>query len=97
MSESLGPCPLCGREMLEGRSVNLHHVVPKSHGGREVYWVHVVCHSKIHSLFTNRELFQDYNTFEKLRENPDIQSFVRWIRRKPPEFRTRNVKAKRRR
>lgn len=95
MSECLGQCPLCGREMVEGPSVNLHHVVPKSLGGREVFWVHTVCHSKIHSLFTNRELFHFYNTFEKLREHPDVQSFVKWIKRKPLEFRTRNKKSRR--
>lgn len=31
---SLGPCPLCGRPMIAGPSVDRHHWVPKSEGGR---------------------------------------------------------------
>lgn len=80
-----GLCPLCGREMIEGPSLNEHHLVPKSYGGTERYVMHKVCHNKIHSLFTEAELAVVYNTFEKLREQPAIRSFVKWIRKQHPE------------
>lgn len=95
MQEDLGPCPLCGRPLLDGPSINKHHVVPKTFGGRETHWVHVVCHTKIHSVFTERELLHTFNTFEALLEHPDIQAFVKWVQKKPPEFRDRNAPTRR--
>lgn len=95
--EILGPCPLCGRDMIEGVSVNKHHLMPKSLGGRDMYWIHVVCHSKIHSVFTLRELQHHYHTFERLREHEEIQKFVKWVRKKAPDFKTKHRQASRKR
>lgn len=92
---SEGPCPLCGREMIAGRSLNKHHIVPKTFKGRETFLIHTVCHSKIHSVLTERELLQTYNTFEALRAHPEIQRFVQWLQGKPPEFRSKNKKTRR--
>ena len=88
-------CPLCGRPLVPGPSVNKHHIVPRSRGGKEAHDIHRVCHDKIHALFTERELARTYNTFELLREHPDIQTFIRWIRRKPPEYHTGHRQARR--
>ncbi|QJE72051.1 HNH endonuclease [Aerophototrophica crusticola] len=84
--ESLGPCPLCGRPMLAGPSVDLHHLVPKSEGGKHTVPMHRVCHRKIHAELTEKELRDRYNTAEALREHPAIADFIRWVARKPPEF-----------
>lgn len=83
----LGPCPLCGRPLIPGPSVNEHHLVPKSKKGSETVTLHVVCHGKIHSLFTENELRDHYHTIERLRAHPDMAAFLRWVARKPPEFR----------
>lgn len=91
-----GPCPLCGRTMIPGPSLEKHHPIPRSLGGREVVLIHRVCHRKIHSLFTHRELQILYHDFDLLRDHPEIQKFVRWIRKKPPEFVTRHRMSKRR-
>jgi len=96
-TDTLGPCPLCGRDMIEGLHVNKHHLMPKSLGGRDAFWIHVVCHNKIHSLFTLRELQHHYHTFERLREHEEIQKFVRWVRKKGPGFKTRHRQARRKR
>ena len=82
----LGPCPVCGRPMIPGPSVNRHHFVPRSEGGRIAAWVHRICHRKIHSLWTERELAQEFSTPEAIRSHPEVAKFVRWLRRKPPEF-----------
>ena len=79
-------CPLCGREMIEGPTVDLHHLIPRSKGGKETVLLHLVCHRKIHSLFTEKELARAYNTIEKLKENVEIQKFIEWVFKKPPEF-----------
>lgn len=82
----LGPCPLCGRQMLAGPSVEEHHLVPKSQGGRVTVPLHRVCHRKIHAELTERELAGPYATLEALRGHPAIADFIRWVAGKPPEF-----------
>jgi hypothetical protein len=66
-NQSLGPCPVCGREMLAGRSVDQHHWLPKSKGGREADLLHLICHRKIHSLFSRQELAAQFSTSEAVR------------------------------
>ncbi|ACI99461.1 HNH endonuclease signature motif containing protein [Rhodospirillum centenum] len=83
---SLGPCPLCGREMLEGPSLEEHHLVPRSLGGRETVTLHRVCHRRIHAEFSERDLRDRYGTIESLRAHPAIAAFIRWVAGRPPEF-----------
>ncbi|MDF1584943.1 HNH endonuclease family protein [Marinimicrococcus flavescens] len=97
----LGPCPVCGRPMLAGPSVDRHHFLPKSRGGRAREHVHRICHRKIHSLLTEVEFERDFADPERLRAHPEIARFVRWLSGKPPEFwaptATSNSKARGRR
>lgn len=79
-------CPLCGRIMIEGVSTDKHHLIPKSKKGKDTHLVHLVCHRKIHSLFTEKELATKYNTFEKLKEHEEIIKFIEWVKNKDPEF-----------
>jgi hypothetical protein len=81
-----GDCPLCGRKLVAGGSVNRHHLVPRSRNGREVVALHRICHSAIHAALSEKELERRYNTIEKLRNHPQLSRFVTWVRRKPPEF-----------
>lgn len=86
----LGQCPLCGRDLIEGPTVNEHHLLPKSLKGKDTITLHKICHSKIHSVFTERELFNYYHTIERLLENEEIQKFVKWVAKKEPEYRGKN-------
>ena len=84
-------CPLCGREIppeLESR----HHLTPKLKGGKHgpIAVLHVICHGKIHSVLTEGELARDFNTIEKLLTHPEIAKFVRWVARRPPDYRSSN-------
>ena len=72
--------------MIEGPSVDRHHFLPRTEGGRAVAPVHRICHRKLHTLWTERELARFYSTPEAIRGHPEIQRFVRWLRGKPPEF-----------
>ena len=83
-------CPLCHREMKRGKSVDEHHLVPRMYGGTKKFFVHRVCHTKIHSVFSEAELAQIYNTFELLRAQPEIRAFIRWIRKHDPDFTTKH-------
>jgi hypothetical protein len=45
-------------------------------------------------LWTERELAQLFSTPEAIRAHPEMQRFVRWLRRKPPEFWVRTEQAR---
>lgn len=96
MKEDEEFCALCGRALVPGPSINEHHLIPRLRGGKKgpTVWLHVICHSKIHSIFTETELARHYNTVEKLLQHDEIQKFVSWISKKDPEFRDSNKEAK---
>lgn len=82
--------------------VDEHHLVPKTFGGKETFTLHRICHRKIHATFTERELLNYYNTFERLRDHTEIQKFVAWVKKKPNNYysgtdETQSRKGKRRR
>lgn len=77
-------CPLCKRPL--GKTVTDHHLIPRAFNGKELVRLHPICEQKIHSVFTERELANYYNTIERILENEHIQAFVRWVARKPPDF-----------
>lgn len=89
--EAPGPCPLCGRELVDDDSADEHHLVPKSRGGVVKEKVHRICHRKIHATFTEKELAQNFHTWQSLREHPAIAEFIRWVAGKPPQFYRRNA------
>ncbi|WP_256077732.1 hypothetical protein [Massilia sp. YIM B04103] len=90
-------CPLCGRP-LGTVNIDRHHLIPKTFKGKEQFEIHKICHRKIHSVLTERELLRAYHTWEALRTHPDILTFIAWVARKPPEFyvRTETSSSKRR-
>ena len=75
-------CPLCGR-VLGTVNVDRHHLVPKKFKGREQFPIHKICHRKIHSAFTERELLTSFHTWDDLRRDEDIQTFIRFAPRNP--------------
>jgi hypothetical protein len=86
MVTDLGDCPLCGRRLLAGKSINQHHLVPRSRNGRDTVALHRICHAAIHAALSEKELARQYHTMERLRDNPQFRRFIAWVRRKPPEF-----------
>lgn len=90
-----GPCPICNRLMLlNGQSVDRHHLVPRSLGGKEQFLVHRMCHQKLHSLFNEKELGRTYATWSAIKANPDMQTFIDWIQKKPIDYYDRNISAR---
>lgn len=93
--KTLGPCPLCGRLILKGDSVDRHHWHPKSRGGREVGYLHRICHRRLHSLFTDKNLAAGLAMPDLVRRHPEMQEFIRWVWRQLPERVVRHAKSRR--
>ena len=72
--------------MVDGPSVNRHHWVPRAYGGRAWATLHVICHKKIHSVLSDRDLADGYGTAKALRQHPEIAAFIKWVRRRPATY-----------
>lgn len=87
-------CPLCLRALAD--PVSKHHLVPLSQGGTgdKTFLMHKICHSKVHSVFNEKELARTYTSIEKILGHEDIQKFVNWVKKKPLDFYDGSFKAK---
>lgn len=85
------PCGLCGRGF-ERRGLTKHHCLPKSKGGTpdDVELLCGQCHSMVHCTYENATLEALYPTLADLRKAPELQKFIRWVRKQPASRRTRN-------
>jgi hypothetical protein len=90
MPEIVDICPICDRDMWKGPSIDKHHMVPKCRGGRETQYLHRICHRKIHSIWTEKELEKEFNDPEVIKKHPEIQKFIKWIKKKEPDYYDRN-------
>ncbi|MFN8485272.1 MAG: HNH endonuclease [Anaerolineae bacterium] len=79
----LGVCEMCERGPIR---VTRHHLVPLSEGGKGGPLARLcpACHRQIHVLFSNAELL-DLASVERLRDRPEVQKYLRWVRRQPPQ------------
>jgi hypothetical protein len=86
---------LCGRPL--AGPCNKHHLLPLSKGGKgtETVMLHKICHDKIHAVFTEMELKKHYNTIERLQQNEEVARFIKWVRKREPEYYDKNVKMRR--
>lgn len=78
-------CPMCGRVIPDDQK-DAHHLVPKSKGGKITVCLHSICHDQIHAIFTDSQLAKKFSTIEAILEDPAVQTFVAWVRNKPPGF-----------
>ena len=85
MTETANTCPICDRT-LGAVNVDKHHLVPKTHGGKEKFLVHKICHRKIHATFTEKELEKRFHTWPELKAHEEIAKFVEWVAKKDPGF-----------
>lgn len=78
-------CPICERVIPDDQK-DAHHLVPKSKGGKTTVLLHRICHDQIHAIFTNAQLAKTFCTVEAILEDPAMQTFVAWVKGKPPGF-----------
>lgn len=83
--EILEHCELCDREMPEG-SYNEHHLIPNTYKGTILIKLHRICHDKLHYTFTEYEMWKHYHTIARLKEHPEIDKFIKWVKKQPPMF-----------
>jgi hypothetical protein len=90
-------CSLCGRPFARAQ-LTKHHCLPREKGGtaEDVELLCPQCHGMVHVTYTNRTLAAAYPTIDRLRQAPELQPFLRWVRKQPPSRRTRNARRRRR-
>lgn len=88
----VGSCPICERDMIKGPFIDKHHFIPKCKGGKATQYLHKVCHRKIHSIWTEKELEKEFNDPNKVCAHPEMTKFIAWIKKKEPNFYDKNVK-----
>ena len=86
-------CWLCGRPT--GKTVVLHHPVPKSRGGRDTVPMHPICQNALTANFTNAELQRHGMDVEALLADPTVRKFVDWVAKKDPDFNAAPAKKQR--
>lgn len=80
-------CPICGKDLIPGPSVDEHHLIPKSRKKNDdTITLHKICHQKIHSILSENELAKHFYTIELLLTHEEIQKFIKWVRKKEPTF-----------
>src|SRR4051794_27688689 len=84
-------CGLCGREVPE-RMITLHHLTPREKGGKAEPRPPLSrpCHKQLHATYSNTDLARVYPTLEALQAAPELQPFLKWIRKQKADrnFRT---------
>lgn len=84
-------CPLCNRPM---HYASDHHLVPKTRGGKDTVTICYDCHQAIHSLFSNKDLENKYNTVDSLLSDERFAKTAKFISRQDPTRKTRTKNAK---
>jgi hypothetical protein len=87
-------CPICDRSIPTSQK-DAHHLIPRSKGGKSTEFLHKICHKQIHALFNENELANTFNTAKSLKEHPDMQIFINWVKNKPDAFYERVAKSSR--
>jgi len=89
-------CQLCERPFTRP-NLTKHHCLPRAKGGTrdDVELLCPQCHGMVHATFTNQTLAALYPTVAKLREAPELEGFLRWVRKQPSSRRTRNAPRRR--
>ena len=90
------PCALSGRPF-GPRQLTRHHCRPRQKGGtrEDVELLCPQCHGMVHATYTNATLAALYPSIDRLRTAPELDAFLRWVRKQPPSRRKRNLPRRR--
>jgi 5-methylcytosine-specific restriction endonuclease McrA len=77
-------CEFCSRPIPVNAPQSVHHLIPRSKGGKNSPTVilHHLCHKEIHITLSEAELARTYNNLEALREHPRLAKFISWVKKK---------------
>ena len=73
-------CELCLRDV---DRYTVHHLIPKSKGGRFGPTARLCStyHSQLHALFSETILANELHSVELLRANPQVNNYLKWMRK----------------
>jgi 5-methylcytosine-specific restriction enzyme A len=79
-------CELCVRSPIK---LYRHHLVPQSRKNHSDEYGAIAricrdCHRKIHATWDNKVLAEFYQTVGRIRSAPEIQSYLKWIKKQAP-------------
>ena len=79
-------CTLCQR-VVPRHLITQHHLTPKQKGGKAEHRAPLCkpCHKQLHATWSNTELARLYDRIDLLREAPQLQLFLKWIRKQKPD------------
>ncbi|MAV71835.1 MAG: HNH endonuclease [Marinovum sp.] len=85
-------CEFCNRPIPINAPQSVHHLIPRSKGGKKgpTVILHHLCHKEIHITLSEAELARTYNNLKALREHPRLSKFISWVKKRPPEFLSRS-------
>ena len=85
-------CELCEREV---EKLTVHHLFPRQKTKRKnedpgpTTNICSACHRQIHTLFDNTRLAQELNCVERLKDEPQMQKFLSWVKKQDPARRVK--------
>lgn len=89
-------CELCFRQ---SQRFTVHHLVPRSRGGRFGPKAKLcpTCHRQLHALFSESTLAKEMDSLERIRVNPEMASYLEWVRKQKGQaaFRVRRANNRR--
>ncbi len=88
-------CELCDRDV---ERLTAHHLIPKLKGGRNGPQAQLcsTCHRQVHALFSEGTLAKRLNSIDALKVEPQIASYISWVRKRSggSQFRVRRWKGR---
>ena len=72
-------CPVCKNDR-DPNQMSSHHLIPACCKGKQKILICSYCHHQIHSIFTEKELRDNFNSLESLLENEEMQEWIAWAK-----------------
>ena len=89
-------CELCFRE---SEKFTVHHLVPRSRGGKfgPKATLCLTCHRTLHALFSEATLAKELESLDRIRTHPEMDSYLKWVKKQkgPANFRVRRANNRR--
>ena len=96
-------CELCKRA---GTELTRHHLIPRARHRKGEIRRHFdkaeltgrlamvcrACHKFVHTVLSERQLANEYNTVNQLLSHPEIARFVNWVEKRPSGLRVSSRK-----
>ena len=91
--------PVCQLCLRQSQRFTVHHLVPRSRGGKFGPKAKLcpTCHRQLHALFSESTLAKEMDSLERIRVNPEMASYLEWVRKQKGQanFRVRRANNRR--